>query len=59
MISGSPLVTRYLTEDLVNVTGGRMLLQDDAIKAADAIEAHIMANRKVIGFDALANSCYA
>jgi len=51
MISGSPLVTRYLTEDMVKVTGGRMLLQDDPVRAADEIEAHIMANRKVIGFD--------
>jgi len=52
MISGSPLVVRYLTEDMVNVTGGRMLLQDDPVRAADEIEAHILANRKVIGFDA-------
>lgn len=51
MISGSKLVTKYLTEDMINVTGGRMLLQDDPIKAADEIEAHIMAKRKVIGFD--------
>jgi carbon-monoxide dehydrogenase catalytic subunit len=51
MISGSPLVTRYLTEDMVNVTGGRMLLQDDPVMAADEIEAHIMAMRKVIKFD--------
>jgi carbon-monoxide dehydrogenase catalytic subunit len=50
MISGSPLVTRFLTEDMVRLTGGRMLLQEDPIKAADAIEAHIMSNRKVIGF---------
>jgi carbon-monoxide dehydrogenase catalytic subunit len=51
MISGSPLVTRYLTEDMVNVTGGRMLLQDDPVMAADEIEVHIMAMRKVIKFD--------
>ncbi len=51
MISGSRLVRKYLTEDLVNVTGGRMLLQDDPVKAADEIESHIMAKRKGIGFD--------
>ncbi len=51
MISGSPLVTKFLTEDMVGVTGGRMLLQDDPVRAADEIEAHIMANRKIIKFD--------
>jgi len=51
MISGSPVVTKYLTEDLVQVTGGRMLLQDDPVKAAEEIEAHIMNRRKVIAFD--------
>lgn len=49
-ISGSPLVTTYLTEGMVQVTGGRLLLQDDPVKAADAIEAHIMAKRKELGF---------
>jgi carbon-monoxide dehydrogenase catalytic subunit len=52
MIGGSPLVKKYLTEDLVNVTGGRMLLQDDPVKAAQELEEHIMAKRKEIGFDA-------
>jgi carbon-monoxide dehydrogenase catalytic subunit len=51
MISGSTLVTDYLTKDMVNVTGGRMLLEDDPVKAADAIEAHIMAKRKELKFD--------
>ena len=51
MISGSSLVTKYLTEDMVNITGGRMLLQEDPVKAANEIEAHIMTKRKVIGFD--------
>jgi carbon-monoxide dehydrogenase catalytic subunit len=52
MISGSPVVTNYLTQGLVGVTGGRMLLEEDPVKAADEIEAHLMAKRKVIGFDA-------
>ncbi len=51
MISGSSLVTDYLTKDLVNVTGGRMLLEDDPVKAAEEIEKHIMAKRKEINFD--------
>lgn len=51
MIGGSPKVVKYLTEDLVNVTGGRLLLEDNPVHAADAIEAHIMKNRKIIKFD--------
>jgi len=51
MISGSSLVRKYLTEDLVGITGGRMLLQEDPVRAADEIEAHIMKKRKAIGFD--------
>ncbi len=51
MISGSPLVTNYLTRDMTELTGGRMLLEDDPVKAAEAIEKHIMAKRKEIGFD--------
>jgi len=51
MIRGSSLVTKYLTQDVVDVTGGRMLLEDDPVKAADAIEAHIIDRRKVIKFD--------
>ncbi|MCL5238782.1 MAG: anaerobic carbon-monoxide dehydrogenase catalytic subunit [Nitrospirae bacterium] len=51
MISGSPAVVNYLTREMVNVTGGRLLLEDDPVKAADDIEAHIMAKRKEINFD--------
>ncbi len=51
MISGSPLVKNYLTREMVNVTGGRMLLQDDPFKAAEAIEKHVLAKRKEIKFD--------
>lgn len=50
-IGGSPLVTKYLTDDMVKVTGGRLLLEDDPVKAADAIEAHIIAKRKKLKFD--------
>ena len=51
MISGSAKVVKYLTEDLVNVTGGRLFFEPDPVKAADEIEAHIMKNRKLINFD--------
>jgi carbon-monoxide dehydrogenase catalytic subunit len=51
MISGSPQVTNFLTRGIVDVTGGRMLLEDDPVQAAKAIESHILAKRKEIGFD--------
>ena len=51
MIGGSPLVTKYLTEEMANLTGGRMLLDDDPVRAAEAIESHVVAKRKEIGFD--------
>jgi carbon-monoxide dehydrogenase catalytic subunit len=51
MISGSPLVTKYLTEEMESLTGGRMLLEDDPVKAAETIESHILEKRKEIGFD--------
>jgi carbon-monoxide dehydrogenase catalytic subunit len=51
MISGSALVTKYLTEEMDNLTGGRMLLEDDPVKAAEAIESHIIEKRMEIGFD--------
>ena len=51
MISGSPLVARYLNEDLVKVTGGRLFCEEDPVKAVDEIEAHIIRNRKIINFD--------
>jgi len=41
-ISGSKLVTKILTEDLVNLTGGRLVVEKDATKAADIMEKHIM-----------------
>lgn len=51
MISGSSLVTKYLTEEMDNLTGGRMLLEDDPVRAAEAIESHVLEKRKEIGFD--------
>ncbi len=51
MISGSSLVTKYLTEEMENLTGGRMLLEDDPFRAAEAIESHVLEKRKEIGFD--------
>jgi carbon-monoxide dehydrogenase catalytic subunit len=48
-ILGSPLVTKVLTEDLVNLTGGRVLVEGDPIKAADAMQAVIDAKLAALG----------
>lgn len=37
-IDGSAIVTKVLKEDLVNITGGRLIVEEDVIKAADELE---------------------
>lgn len=44
-------MTNYLTRDIAGLTGGRMLLEENPVKAAEAIEDHILAKRKEIAFD--------
>lgn len=48
-VLGSPLVTRILTQDVEALTGGRVFVETDPVKAADAIEAHIVAKRSKLG----------
>ncbi|MEM2449638.1 MAG: hypothetical protein QW119_02925, partial [Candidatus Methanomethylicaceae archaeon] len=48
-IIGATKLMKLLTEDLVNITGGRLLLEDNMIKAADIIESHILEKRKALG----------
>lgn len=48
-VLGSPLVTRILTQDVEQLTGGRVFVEVDPVKAADAIEAHIVAKRAALG----------
>ncbi|EDS78202.1 carbon-monoxide dehydrogenase, catalytic subunit [Clostridium botulinum C str. Eklund] len=50
-ITGSPLVTKVLTEDLVNLTGGQLILEDDVMKAADRLEDIIINKRKGLNLD--------
>lgn len=50
-ITGSPVVTKVLTEDLVNLTGGQLILEDDVIKAADKLEQIIINKRKGLNLD--------
>jgi carbon-monoxide dehydrogenase catalytic subunit len=42
---------KLLTEDLKEITGGSLLLENDMVKAADAIESHILAKRRALGID--------
>ncbi|MCD3216798.1 anaerobic carbon-monoxide dehydrogenase catalytic subunit [Clostridium botulinum C] len=48
-ITGSSLVTNLLTKDLVNLTGGQLILEDDVIKAADKLENIIISKRNALG----------
>jgi carbon-monoxide dehydrogenase catalytic subunit len=45
-IDGSEVVTKVLKEDLVNITGGKLIVQEDVIKAADELE-EIIENRRI------------
>lgn len=45
-IDGSEVVTKVLEEDLVNITGGRLIVEDDVLIAADELE-HIIETRRL------------
>lgn len=44
-IDGSEVVTKVLKEDLVNITGGRLIVEEDVVKAADQLERIIESRR--------------
>jgi carbon-monoxide dehydrogenase catalytic subunit len=48
-VTGSPLVTSILTKDVEGLTGGRVMVEEDPVKAAEAIYAHIMEKRRGLG----------
>jgi carbon-monoxide dehydrogenase catalytic subunit len=48
-ITGAPNLVKLLTEDCLEVTGGVMNVEKDAVKAVDGIEQHIMEKRKKLG----------
>lgn len=48
-VTGAPNLTKLLTEDLEALTGGKIVLGDDPVEAADKIEAHIIRKRKALG----------
>ena len=48
-IGGSKVVTKVLCEDMVNLTGGKLIIEDDIVKAADILEETIVERRKSLG----------
>jgi carbon-monoxide dehydrogenase catalytic subunit len=48
-VTGGPELVNLLTEGCKEVTGGKLDVETDPVKAADGILAHIEANRKKIG----------
>lgn len=48
-VLGGPLVTKILTEDLANITGAKVFVEYDPIKAAAGMIAHIEEKRKALG----------
>lgn len=48
-VTGSALVAKILTQDVEGLTGGKVCVEQDTIKAADAIEAHINLKRAALG----------
>lgn len=48
-VLGSSTVTRILTKDVESLTGGKVIVELDPVKAADALEAHIIEKRKALG----------
>lgn len=53
-ILGSPLVTQVLTRDLVNLTGGRVLVEADPVKAAELLDAVIQQKLAALGVGVVA-----
>jgi carbon-monoxide dehydrogenase catalytic subunit len=48
-VTGAPRLVKLLTEDCRDVTQGVLNVETDAVKAVDAVQAHIEANRKKLG----------
>ena len=47
-ITGSKLVTKVLTEDMLELTGGRVIIDPDGASAANTLEAIIEEKRKAL-----------
>lgn len=50
-IDGSAVVSKLLEDDLTNITGGKLIIEGDVVKAADKLENEIMDRRKKLGLN--------
>ncbi len=48
-ITGAPNLVKLLTEDVEELTGGKIALGDDPVQVAEGIEAHIITKRRKLG----------
>ncbi|HEY9062970.1 MAG TPA: anaerobic carbon-monoxide dehydrogenase catalytic subunit [Pseudobacteroides sp.] len=48
-VAGAPGVVRILTQDVEALVGGKVCVEQDMVKAAEAIESHIVSKRKALG----------
>jgi carbon-monoxide dehydrogenase catalytic subunit len=48
-VTGSPLITKVLTEDLPNLTGGRLFIEADPVKTAELMEGIIRDKLQALG----------
>ncbi|MBF0456420.1 MAG: anaerobic carbon-monoxide dehydrogenase catalytic subunit [Nitrospirae bacterium] len=48
-VTGAPDVVKLLTEDIENLTGGKIAVGDDPVQIVNGIEDHIMKKRKALG----------
>ena len=48
-ITGAPKLVKLLTEDVEDLTGGKIALGDDPVEVANNIEAHILSKREKMG----------
>jgi carbon-monoxide dehydrogenase catalytic subunit len=48
-VTGSPIITKLLTEDLINMTGSRLIVEPDPIQAAEKMVAVISGKLQALG----------
>ncbi|MCR3758969.1 anaerobic carbon-monoxide dehydrogenase catalytic subunit [Clostridium felsineum] len=50
-IDGSEVVSKLLKEDLTGITGGKLIIEEDVIRAADKLEKEIIDRREKLGLN--------
>ena len=48
-VTGSDKVVKLLTEEVEGLTGGKIAVGDDPVKAVDGMEEHILKKRELLG----------